>query len=287
MKLHLDCVPCFLRQALQAARFASLEAQAQERTLRRVMEELEGSDWTSSPAAIAYRVHRIVREESGNHDPYREAKRRSNDAALALYPELRERVAASADPVATALRLAIAGNVIDFAARPDYDLQAAVSDVLERPPAIDDSPRLLEELSRARSLACIADNAGEIVFDRLLLETVVARFGLSRLLFAVKSAPFINDATMEDARHAGLDRLPGLEFLEVAVGSSEAGLEWGGPEFLHAVRGEDVVISKGQANYEAFGHERGIFFLLMVKCTVVAEDLGVGIGETVIKGPLD
>jgi uncharacterized protein with ATP-grasp and redox domains len=285
VKAHLDCVPCFLRQSLQAARFSGLDGEGQERTLRRVLEALQRIEWDSSPAETARRIHRIVREECGVEDPYREAKRRSNDVVLALLPMLRQMVLDSGDPVETALRLAIAGNIIDFAARPDHDLDTSLSDVLEMEPAIDDSAELLETLARARSVLYLTDNAGEIALDCLFLQTALESHPVERVLVAVKGGPFINDATLEDARYVGLDDLPGTAFVEMAVDDSGPGVAPGSEELAQLVRDHDLVLAKGQANYEAHSETGGIYFLLLVKCPVVAGDLGVPVGEMVIRGP--
>jgi uncharacterized protein with ATP-grasp and redox domains len=281
---HLDCILCFQRQALQAARFVTDDPAVQERTLRRVVRELEGMGWGGNPAEMANTVHRIVREECGVVDPYREAKRLSNEAALALYPRLKEMVQAAEHPVNAALRLAIAGNIIDYGAKADFDLDETLSRALTVRMAVDDSARLIGALSRAASLLYLTDNAGEIVFDLVLLETVLERFGIERTILAVKAAPFINDATIEDARRVGLLELPGIELVEVGVGEPGGGIERDSEEFGDLLESVDVAISKGQSNYEALVARPGLFFLLIAKCPVAAEELGVQVGDYVLKG---
>jgi uncharacterized protein with ATP-grasp and redox domains len=283
MRTHLDCIPCFQRQALQAARFVTDDAAIQEACLRRVLEELVGMDWRSKPPDMAHVVHRIVREECGVRDPYQAVKKEYNDIGLAIYPEMRKLVEDSEEPLLTAVRLAIAGNVIDFGASSEFDLSKTLHDVLWKVLSIHDYDALVRELERAGSIAYLADNAGEIVLDRLLLETILDRFDVGKVLFVVKGAPIINDATGEDAEYAGLGALAGLEFVKVGIGEQGTGPERDSDEFMEMLDGVDVVLSKGQGNYEALSERSGIFFLLMAKCPVIAEDLNVEVGDIILK----
>lgn len=283
MKINLDCIPCFQRQALQAARFVTNDVELQEKILRRVIDNLCRMNWSSTPIEMAHTIHRIVREECNVNDPYRKVKKECNDLALELYPELRRNVKSSEDPLITAVRLAIAGNIIDLAAMSEFDLDKTISQVIESDFALNDFQDLVDSLDRAKTIAYIADNAGEIVFDKLLLETILARYEIERTLFAVKGAPIINDATVEDAKYVGIDKIPCVELIEVATGESGTGLERDSEEFLNELDSADVVISKGQGNYEALSDRAGIFFLLMAKCPVVARDLDVDEGDIVLR----
>jgi uncharacterized protein with ATP-grasp and redox domains len=175
------------------------------------------------------------------------------------------------------VRLAIAGNVIDFGARSDFDLKSTISEVLDKDFRIFHFSRFTNVLYESKTIAWLADNAGEIVFDKLLLETLVRLTSVEKVLFMVKDGPFINDATLEDALYVGMDQLPGVEIVEIGpVPGSDALRETFG--------GCDMVVSKGQGNYEAMSHRCGqnTFFMLMVKCPLVAEDLGAAIGDIVL-----
>ena len=283
MQAHLECILCFQRQALEAARFAGADEATQERTLRRVMDELRRAEWNARPPEIAHAVHAVVREAVGDGDPYLTVKRESNARALALLPGLRQRVAAASDPLRVAVRIAIAGNIIDFGAHgAKYDLEQTIEEVLERPFAIDDYAALTAALTKASRLVYLADNAGEIVFDRLLLETLRERFAIGEVIFVVKGGPIINDATHEDAEAVGFGGLPGLRFDVMGTGAPGTGPERNSAEFGALLDSADVVISKGQGNYEAFSERDDIFFLLMAKCPVVAASLGAEPGDIVL-----
>ena len=284
MRVHLDCIPCFQRQALDAARFITDDEKMHENIIRAVISELQGMDWKKSPPEIAHVVHKIIRDESGVEDPYKDVKKYYNDITLKMYPELKKTVNNSATPLLTAVRLAIAGNVIDFGAKSDFDLNETLSLVLKKDFKIYHFSEFVRSLEKANNILYLADNAGEIVFDRILLETIFKEYNVEKTLFALKGAPIINDATYEDAKYVGINNLKGLEFIKVGVGIPGTGIERTSNEFQDVILKSDIVISKGQGNYEALSELRGIFFLLMVKCPVVAEDLGVKVDDIILKG---
>lgn len=283
MMVHLDCIPCFQRQALQALRFVINDIEEQERILRLIVAKLESMDWTTTPPEMAHVVHHIVREECGVEDPYKNIKKSYNDIVLSLYPEIKRSVEDSEEPLITAVRLAIAGNIIDFGANPEFDLNKTISEVLEKEFAIFDYEELTTILENANTMAFLADNSGEIVFDRILLETILGRHKIEKILFAVKGAPIINDATIDDAEYIGIDKLPGTEFVKVGIGLPGSGIERNSEEFHNILDSADLVISKGQGNYEALSKHCDIFFLLMAKCPVIASDLNVNIGDIILK----
>ena len=287
MKLRLDCVVCIAKQALKAARLATNDPKVQEEVLRRVMRRLTEMEWVGTPPQLvrASRVAELIEELTGVSDPYRELKKASNDEALAMVGEVRALIASHDDPLRAAVKVAIAGNIIDFAAVEAYDLKATIERVMRQEPAIDDYSRLREEVLSAETLLYFADNAGEIVFDKLLIEEMIRVRGkpFKRVSFVVKGGPIINDATIEDALYVGLDKLPNIEFRKVSSGKPGTGPERSSPEVLSWIRNHDLVISKGQGNYEDLSDVEGVYFLLMAKCPVVAEDIGVKVGDIVIK----
>jgi uncharacterized protein with ATP-grasp and redox domains len=222
-------------------------------------------------------VHEIVRQEVGDSNPYRSAKERSTQEALALYPRLTSLVADADDALETALRLAIAGNIIDFGAVAEYDLWGTVERVLAQPFAIDDGAALRKALDSAHEVLYLGDNAGETVFDRVLIETLDVP-----VVYAVKGGAALNDATREDAEAVGLDEVATV----VDNGASTVGTILGrcSSEFQRRFAAAELVIAKGQANYETLS-EKGskIFFLLQAKCPVIARDIGVPVGSIILE----
>lgn len=281
MKTYLDCYPCFLRQALDAARFAGANDNQQLYLMREVLELLQKVSPEATPPEIGDHIHRRVRQIVGHHDPYRAVKTVATQQALALYPRLKALVAQSTDPLAQAARIAIAGNIIDFGPGRDYDLEATLDQVMTQPLAVDDLDALRTAFDVAESsaypLLYLADNAGETVFDRVLIETIGRP-----VTYAVKGGPTLNDATRKDAEAAGLDAIANL--ISTGVDAPGTMLARSSAAFRHAYAAAEVIIAKGQANYETLSPgDARVFFLLKVKCPVIGRDIGVDSGSIVIK----
>jgi len=283
MKLNLDCIPCFQRQALQAVRFISNDEELHQKVLRGVTKKLLESNWDSTPPELAHEVHKIVKSLTNEKDPYKEVKKESNDLVLKMYPALKEKVEESKDPLRTAVRLAIAGNIIDFGPLQEFNLEETISEVLKKKFVIDDYEKLKENLKGAETLLFFADNAGEIGFDKLLVETFLKAKKLEKISFVVKGGPIINDATLEDAIYMSLCDLPNVEFLTLSNGEAGTGPERSSQTVKNWITKHDLVISKGQGNYEGLSEHNGLFFMLMAKCPVIASDLGVDVGDIILK----
>ncbi len=280
MHTSLDCVPCLLRQAVDAVKLATDDPELRQRAVRAVLAEAARLDPDQPAPLLAGRIHGVVCRESGNPDPYLALKRRCNRLALARLDGLRARAAAADDPLAAAVRIAIAGNVIDFSVRAagddlTDDLDRAVDEALHEPFEIDHVAALARAIPTADSILYLCDNAGEVVFDRLLLE----RLPPGRVTIAAKAGPAINDATVDDAIDAGLDRYGPV----VSTGSRYPGtvLADCSAEFRRRFAAAQLIIAKGQANYEtlAGGGRAGLFFLFRVKCPMVAGSVGAPVGS--------
>ena len=277
MKTYLDCYPCLLRQALSAARRSGASDNQQHIILLKTMKELSVFPTDSTPPQLAYRIHQCVQQLTSNLDPYRNDKDQSTQQALALYPELKKKVGAASDPLEMAVRIAIAGNIIDLGVADSYDLDATLKRVLTQDFAINDLAALRSALAQNLSVLYIADNAGETVFDRVLIESIVGS-----VTYVVKSGPIINDATYEDAIAAGIDQVATI----IDNGSNAPGtlFEQCSEAFRQRFDQADLIIAKGQANYESLSNSSApIFFLLQAKCNVIARDLGIAEGDIVLK----
>jgi damage-control phosphatase, subfamily I len=201
LKIYLDCYPCLLGQALRAARLSGANEPQQRAILQRTLSLLQNMPTDANPAGISTQVHQIIREMVGPQDAFQEIKQKSTAQALALYPRLKDLVRQSEDPLGTAMRISIAGNIIDFAVSDQIaDLWETVERVLRQPYAMDDTTTFKACLKTASHILYLADNAGETVFDRVLIEALPIP-----VVYAVKGGPIVNDATMQDALAAGLD----------------------------------------------------------------------------------
>jgi uncharacterized protein with ATP-grasp and redox domains len=277
MKTYLDCIPCFFKQALFAARTAVDDERKIKQVLDRIGMLVSEIPLHRSPPETGREVYRVVREVTGVDDPFAGLKDQSIKRALALYPSLEGVVEISRDPLETAVRLGIAGNIIDFGANPDFQLEQDIQEVLQKEPVVNHYEAFKNRLEGAREILYLADNAGETVFDKLLIKVMS-----KPAIYAVRDGPVINDATLEDAVKSGLDEVAKV----VSSGCDAPGtiLNRCSDEFLDLLQRADLIISKGQGNYETLsGEQKPIFYLLKAKCPVIARDLGVKQGDTVIK----
>jgi damage-control phosphatase, subfamily I len=289
MRTYLECYPCFLRQALEAARSVGLPDEESRDVLVEVGALMGRFSLDMKPPEMAGRIRDIVLQRTGVADPYREAKRRHTHMALELLPSLRERVEAAEDPLRAAVLLAVIGNIIDLGSFDGGDIRGRLSELLgaETRAVEQESPELFRydafrgELSTARTLLYVGDNAGETVFDRLLIEEIRRSFPSLTVTYAVRQSPILNDAVLEDAEQAGLNRVAEL----IPSGSEVPGtlLSRCTPEFRRLFTNADIVISKGQGNYETLSDTgRCIYFLLMAKCPVIARDVGCSVGDVLL-----
>lgn len=285
MRLKPECVPCMLRMALQTARLSSNSGEVHRKVMEGALRILGSTGWDLTPPEAAIRLHREIRRITGVMDPFAGLKKRSNEAAARLLQKMREIVEGSGDRLETAVRLAAAGNVMDFAAFDSPDLESAINEALTRPFAIYDYPIFRRRVKFSETFLYFLDNAGEIYSDRLLIEEMIRARGeaFKKISLVVKGGPIINDATMEDALKAGLHLLPNTRFLQVSNGEDGSGPEPRSSEIDGWIGGHELVLAKGQGNYEVLEEKGGVFFLLMAKCGPVAESLGVNVGDFVFR----
>jgi uncharacterized protein with ATP-grasp and redox domains len=276
MRTYLECYSCLVRQTFSASQYAGADEPTQRHVMNRVLGALQELNPYSTPPETADLIHRLIRQETGNPDPYRQLKEKSNRDALELLPWMEELVRSSPDPFETAVRLAIAGNIIDFAPNDTYDLRKSVENVLSRPLYKNDVAALQAALQGANWVLYMADNAGETVFDRLLLEQIYPK----PVRYCVKPGPAMNDALLEDALAAGIDRYAEI----ISTGYDAVGVifERASPEFLDTYAAAPLIIAKGMANYETLSEQGSrLFFLVQAKCSVIAEDMHAPLGSLI------
>ena len=205
MKTSLDCIPCMIRQSLEAARMVSSNTAVHEQIIRDILPWIEEMNFDQSPPELVQRIHRRLHEITGEDDPYREAKDRLNSLAMDMYDELRLAINSSTDPLLTAVRFAIFGNVIDMGVSGDItgsNLHKSFDQLFSEPYFIE-MDTFRREVNQASSILYLIDNAGEIAFDKLLIERLLPK----QVIAVVRGAPVLNDATYRDAQAVGLDKL--------------------------------------------------------------------------------
>lgn len=278
MKTSLDCIPCFVRQSLDALKMITDNAAEHERLMRDCLKWISELNIELSPPAVAQLLHRKLREVTGVNDPYKAAKEDHNNLASELVAPIKSRLRVSNEPLFMALRYAIMGNVIDLGAKNGISSEDIYIEMqnADKQQLFGDLNAFKNAVAEAKKILYLADNAGEIFFDRLLIEQLPA----SRVTLAVRGAPVINDATREDAELAGIG-----EIAEIIDNGSDAPgtiLEGCGLEFRRRFETADIVISKGQGNYETLSDVgKNIFFILKIKCPIISAHAGLPVGTYV------
>jgi uncharacterized protein with ATP-grasp and redox domains len=278
MQTPWDCLPCFLKQASMVAKTTHASREREERMVRGALKLLADTDFRVPPPHIAEKLYPMLCEVVGTPDPYREAKRHYNDLAMSLAEQLGPRCRASAHPLRMLVKLALAGNVIDYGVSDTFDLDGTIDRMLAGEPDVDEIDRLEDRLASARRVLYLADNAGEIAFDRLLIEHGI---GPSRVTLAVRGGPIINDVTREDAEQVGLTGL--VPVIDSGVAVPGIALERSSEAFLRAFEDADLILSKGQGNFETLESRRDprVFYVFMIKCRAVGKPTGYPVKSSV------
>lgn len=276
--MNHQCLFCFCRAFDKLLQKHDGDNEKKLRLAKKFFSLLAEADTEKPTPYIAREIHAIIRESLGDPDPYKEEKHRSNKLALSLYNELKEKIEASDDPFNRALRYALAGNIIDYGPSQTFDVYATLEKVEHTDFAIDHSPQMEERIRNADNILYVGDNAGEIVFDKLFIET----FAHPNVTFAVRGAPVINDATWKDAEMVGMHHVANI--ISNGYDAPSTILEMTGSEFRNAFDTADLIIAKGQGNFEGLMNHKDqrLWFLLMIKCQVIGDLLGVNKGNFVV-----
>jgi len=254
-----------------------LPEESKESGMRRLLAFLAKADYQQSPPALGRELHRLLRDELTNPDPYRDIKRKYNRMMLDLYADFEQMVKTANDPFDMAMRLAIAGNVIDFGPQRQLDVMDTINRIVHTQLAIDDSSQLEKDLHAAETVMYIGDNCGEIVLDKLFITTI----NHPNLYFVVRGGPVINDATMYDAKLVGVDQIAKV----ITTGDAAPGAVWetASDEFKQIFKKADVIIAKGQGNLEGLIEiQQNIYFLLVAKCDLIANRMGARTGDFIV-----
>ncbi|MDD4730725.1 MAG: ARMT1-like domain-containing protein [Desulfovibrio sp.] len=272
MQTELDCIPCFFSQALRAVRkVCPDEGGVHARALARLGAMLPEFDMTQPPPALAGDMYAMLRQLTGVEDFFVQEKKQANERVLQLLPGLAQTVRTSADPLETALEISIIGNYMDCGVGTIFDWESEL-DRLGGALDVDTMREFHERLEPGTEVLIVGDNAGEIGLDRLFVQELLG-VGV-RVTYAVRGAPILNDATMEDARCVGMDQL--CEVISSGVDTPGAVVSRCTPEFQDRLTRADVLLAKGQGNYEALTDSGlNVYFAFKVKCPVVAGRAGL------------
>jgi uncharacterized protein with ATP-grasp and redox domains len=278
MNIALDCIPCIINNYIKLIQNGSFSEEIKEENLRRFLAFISKADYKQSPPVLGREIHRMIRKMLKNNDPYSDIKQKYNRMILKMYSEFENMIKKSCDPFDTALKLAIAGNVIDFGCQHQLGIMNTVQKVLNADIKNKIVTKLKNDLRRAGQILYIGDNCGEIVFDKLFIQTI----NHPDIYFAVRGGAVINDVTKADAEIVGMDEYARI----ITTGDDSPGAVWEtcSGEFQTLFKQSDVVIAKGQGNLEGLiDVKHNIYFLFVVKCNLIASRVGANIGEFIIK----
>lgn len=272
LKISLDCISCIIHKAFQTCELVGMEEAEKEIVSRKILQLASEVSFDQTSTHVTHQINKFLQDHTGEDDPYRNAKSFYTDLALRAYPELKLTIRESENPFNTAVRMALAGSSIDYIFNGKIDNVGffnKIENVLNSPLGCDHIALLDEKVQSADTILYLGDNAGETVFDRLLIEELPT----DKVIYAVKGGPAMNDATVTDARFAGLtDKIMVIENGSDAPGTI---LDLCSSDFRDLFHEADLVISKGQGNFKTLhAEEREIFFIFRVKCVVVARHIG-------------
>lgn len=288
MKLEPECVGCLFDQILRA--FKLLKPDISREIIiaaqQRFMKHLINVDINKNSAPILGKlVYTIVAEVLGERDPYNSLKKKYNRLALQYYEEVKNLVENSKDPLFKAILIAALGNTIDFGSQHEINIISDIKNFERKNLIINDYKKFKESLEKTNHLLIIGDNCGEIVFDKLLIITIKKYYPDLKIVYSVRGAPIINDATIEDAKFVGI-----TELVQVVESSHSPGVDIAtSPKDFkkHFFKEKGVILSKGQGNFESlYGMEipqKDVYYLLKAKCNLMERVFGVKIGDLIFK----
>lgn len=289
MKASIECYPCLMGQVLSTVNLCSLNDKEKKDVMVHALNLLAACSDEIYPQEIVFKVNKYIRHRFPHlgepFDPYREIKSQSRQLALQFYESIREQMSGVEDRIEFGVKCAALGNIIDFGAKThgNLDVEGELAKLHELDFAVYDYPQFSDCLQTARTILYIGDNVGEDVFDKALVSEIRNKYSDIDIDFAVREQPVINDVTRADVGEIGMGDVarvlssgsvyPGTILSETTV------------EFQQLFRDADMIISKGQGNYETLSDEQhsNLFFVLRAKCSKVADSLKVGKGAMILK----
>lgn len=287
MKLDFKCISCHINQVLKISDILGLDDRQKEKTMRKVLFYLHSADYNRTNPELLKETWDIIRENIRTEDPYQAIKSRYNRKILELENEITEIINRNENPLKTALKISILGNLIDFAGKNRVDDKAIlkrIRDVDREVISKDQSDRLIDLLMKSETLLFIGDNCGEIVLDKILIKYIQQYNPLLKIYYGVRGMPIINDSTEEDALEVGMDAYATV--ISNEDGSPGTILDKTGEAFNRLFHEADLIISKGQGNFESLidSNRNNLFFLFMIKCDVAARMIGGERNQIVCSG---
>ncbi len=287
MQSYIECIPCFFNQAIKTCKILQTNLNKQKDIMNKISTLIPDFDLKTTPPEMGYKIYSLIQKETNNSNPYKLIKEKSNKIACNYYPKALKIIKESNDEILKAVEIAIAGNLIDFGARQNINLEDDMKEILK----IEEKQinndffeinKFKSQLQKSKNIVYLGDNAGEIVFDKLLIKTIKEKYPKINITFITRKKPIINDVTKKDAEFIGMNQYCNI----MSSGSSAPGtiLKFCSNNFLEKFNNADMIISKGQGNFEALSENNAnIFFLFVAKCPVIANHINQKIGSIILK----
>ena len=278
--IQSQCYGCFLKTYQRLFEKFRLTQEQQDEFLDFFHYTLEKFKNSTSPE-IQRELNQCFCKIVGVDDLFEDEKIKSNSIAQGLYKDWSPQVPISKNPFDLALKLSIAGNIMDYGANNSFDIKSTIRRVIFAKFAINHSKQLQDKIKEAKSILYLGDNAGEILFDKPFIETI----NHPNITYAVRSGFALNDVTLHDAIDVGMNSV--AKVIENGYDAPSTVLTKCSPEFKKIYNSVDLIISKGQGNLEGLINENDprIFFLLMTKCNIMSKLLNVAKGSFIVYNP--
>lgn len=283
MNITKDCVNCIIGQIDKAIKLLNLDEQKAKTIQNEVLKKSQSFSFDHTPPYVAREVYEYLAKETNCTDPLENLKQESIQNALEFVPFIEKKIRQEEDKLFTAIKAAVAGNVIDFGAKEQFSLEEEINKVFSTNFAIDDYKKLAKQIEQKENILILADNAGENVFDKILIKIIKRLYPQKQITYATRGKPIINDITTKEALQIGIDKFATV----VSTGVDTPGLELSRAtiHFRNIFEKAELIISKGMGNFECLEtrHDKRIFFIFKVKCNVVAAAIGKEVGDIILK----
>ncbi len=278
MFLDPGCIPCIINQAYNAAKlFTNGDKELQLKIVKEACNAVLSVDGDFTAPKFSSVIQSLIENNLGIKNPYQKLKEENLKKVKRFIPYLETMVANSDDKLEMAIRAAIAGNTIDYGANPKFNIEDEVNRITANNINFDALKNFISDLQKSSLILYIGDNFEETLFDKILLKQLLP----TRIVFAVRSRPILNDVTLDDAKNLGIDKI--CEIIESGSKIAGTDLSQCTPEFLDLFEKADLVIAKGQGNFETLlNTERPVYFLFKVKCEAIAHRSGLPVSTSAL-----
>jgi len=269
MHIKPECITCIMNQTLKVCKLLELDDEASKPLLDSTAQILINSSMSQTPPQIAKDTYEMISKLTSNSDPIKSAKELATKIALAIDVSF-------ASTLSDFIKLAAIGNVIDFGAQKQLDLNTLIQEQFHKEFALNDYEKFVTDLQNAKSMVCIGDNTGEHIFDKQLIQKIKELYDI-KVYYFTRGKPIINDVTTTEASHLA----DVAAIIDTGVPTPGYDLYYANEKSKEIFYSSDIVLAKGMGNYESLYDEttKEIYYLFIVKCSVVAQAIGKDIGE--------